>query len=104
MSLLFVLVAATALSYLDAPYPADLTLHHIGTAIGFAVLLWTTRRAPLSDAAFAAATAFLLLHVVAAHWLYSFVPYDRWAQALVGVGVSETFGLRRNHFDRVVHF
>jgi putative membrane protein len=102
--LLVALVAATALSYVDAPYPADLTLHHVGTAAGFAFLVWTTRRARLSDASFAAIAAFLLLHVFAAHWLYSLVPYERWVERTFGIDVVGTFGWRRNHFDRLVHF
>jgi putative membrane protein len=102
--LVVALVAATAVSYVDAPYPADLTLHHVGTAAGIALLVWTMRRAPLSDASFAAVAAFLFLHVVAAHWLYSFVPYDEWTRRLFGFSVTETFGFRRNHFDRLVHF
>lgn len=102
-ALLVLIAAATALSYVGASWPRDLTLHHIGTAAGFAGLVWTTRRAPLTDASFAALTAFLLLHVLAAHWLYSFVPYDRWTEAILGVNVTDAFGFRRNHFDRVVH-
>jgi putative membrane protein len=103
-ALLVILVAATAASFVGAPWPRDLALHHVGTAAGFAALLWTARRAPLSDASFAAFTAFLLLHVLAARWVYSFVPYDDWARALLGHDVTTTFGFRRNHFDRLVHF
>lgn len=102
--LLLVLAAAAALSYVGAAYPADLTLHHAGTAAGFAVLVWTMRRAPLSDRSFARCVAFLVLHVLAAHWLYTFVPYDEWTQSLLGFRVTDTFDLRRNHFDRLVHF
>src|SRR5438045_828279 len=103
-ALLVLLAAAVAASYFDQAYPVDLTLHHVGTAAGFAALVCSKRRAPLSDASFAALTAFLLLHVVAAHWFYSAVPYDRWTQALFGLNVTQTFGFRRNHFDRLVHF
>ena len=39
---------------------------------------------------------FLLLHAVGAHYTYSEVPLGYWAK--------ETFGLSRNHFDRLVHF
>jgi putative membrane protein len=47
---------------------------------------------------------FLSLHEVAAHWLYSYVPYDRWTDSLFGFRLSEVFGWQRNHFDRLVHF
>lgn len=99
-----VVAVAAGLSYVGAEHLTDLTLHHVGTSAALAGLWWTTRRAPLSDASFAGLIAFLLLHVVAAHWLYSFVPYDQWTEALFGLNLTETFGWRRNHFDRLVHF
>jgi putative membrane protein len=50
------------------------------------------------------ALVFLALHTIAARWIYSFVPYDEWTDALLGVRLSEVFGWQRNHFDRLVHF
>ena len=44
------------------------------------------------------------LHTIAARWIYSFVPYDDWTDALFGVRLSEAFSWDRNHFDRLVHF
>jgi putative membrane protein len=53
------------------------------------------RRHPISDAAWVAIGAFLLLHLVGAHYGYNefplFADYARW-------------GWSRNHYDRVVHF
>lgn len=46
---------------------------------------------------------FLAVHSVAARWIYSYVPYDDWTQALFGVRLSATFGWHRNMFDRFVH-
>lgn len=48
--------------------------------------------------------AFLSLHAIGAHYTYSLVPYDRWAEAATGRTVSTWLGLDRNHFDRMVHF
>lgn len=36
--------------------------------------------------------------------MYSYTPYDQWAEALFGINISETFGFKRNHYDRLVHF
>jgi putative membrane protein len=47
---------------------------------------------------------FLCLHEIGAHYSYSKVPYDDWTRSLFGVGLNETLGLTRNHFDRLVHF
>jgi len=61
-------------------------------------------RGDVSPAGTRGRLAFLLLHAIGARWIYSYVPYDEWARALTGHGISENFGWRRNHFDRLVHF
>jgi len=91
-------------SWIRAPYPDQMYLQHIPTV---AVLLaWTplTRRFPMTDTALTCLAAFLLLHVLAARYIYSYVPYDNWAQHLLGFDITTRFGFRRNHFDRLVHF
>jgi putative membrane protein len=79
--------------------------------VGFLWFLeWKWR--PLSNASYWMICVFLLLHLLGAHYLYSFVPYDRWSDALFGISISEIFsvpiseetGEPRNHFDRLVHF
>ena len=47
--------------------------------------------------------AFLLIHVVAAHYLYSYVPYNEWTQTLLGFDLNAAMGWSRNMFDRFVH-
>jgi putative membrane protein len=53
------------------------------------------RRAPISNVSAACITAFVLLHLFAARWSYSFVPYGEWLPVLAS---------ERNMFDRLVHF
>ena len=60
------------------------------------MLIATYRRLPLSDLSYMLLFLFLLLHALGAHYSYSEVPLGYWAK--------ETFGLSRNHFDRLVHF
>lgn len=60
------------------------------------LLVATYRRLPLGDLSYVLLFLFLLLHAVGAHYTYSEVPPGYWAK--------ETFGLSRNHFDRLVHF
>ena len=61
------------------------------------------RRRPLPYASFLLILGFLALHSVAARWIYSFVPYDDWTDALFGFRVNDLFGWQRNNFDRLVH-
>lgn len=91
-------------SCIGAPYPEQMYLQHIPTVLALSALWFGTKRFPLSNAAFACLVAFLLLHILGARYIYSYVPYDRWARALFGADLTSTFGFRRNHFDRLVHF
>lgn len=83
------------LSAWGALYPGNtwLQVGPVAAALPFAWAL--LRRAPISNASAASITAFVLLHLLAARWSYSFVPYDAWFPALA---------TERNHFDRLVHF
>jgi putative membrane protein len=58
----------------------------------------------MSNFDFALVMVFFVIHSIAAHWLYSNVPYDVWFQAVFGQGLNEIMGWTRNHFDRLVHF
>jgi putative membrane protein len=102
---LWLLCAAALLaSWIRAPYPDEMLLQHIPTVILLAAWPTLARRFPLSAAAVTCLALFLLLHVLAARYLYSNVPYDDWSRRLFGFEPTERFGFRRNHFDRLVHF
>ena len=84
-------------------HPAQQALHHSLTVIGVGVLSWLQRRGTLPVASVGLLLVFFALHTVAARWIYSYVPYDDWLQAAFGFRLSDVFGWRRNHFDRLVH-
>jgi putative membrane protein len=79
-------------------------LQHLPTAVAVVLLSLAARRGLFSTVAFACVIAFLLLHVIGARYIYSYVPYDTWAESVVGINITNRFGFRRNHFDRIVHF
>lgn len=62
--------------------------------VGF--LLVTYRRFPLSNLSYLLITIFMTLHAVGAHYTYE--------HAAPGYWLKDLFGLKRNHFDRLVHF
>jgi len=82
----------------------DWMLENALTVLFLAVLLLTRKRFPLSNVSYALILIFLCLHTIGAHYTYSLVPYDRWFQSLFGKGLNEMLGLKRNQFDRLVHF
>ena len=108
MTLQKTLLLAAALlmlaSCVGALYPEQMYLQHIPTVLALAALALFAKRHTLSNSAFACLTAFLLLHILGARYIYSYVPYDDWALAIFGADLTSTFGFGRNHYDRVVHF
>jgi len=94
--------ALVAVTWIDPPWPAEQALHSSLTAVAL-IALWLLRKR-LDTAQWAWALTFLALHTIAARWIYSFVPYDDWTDALFGARLSEVFSWDRNHFDRLVHF
>lgn len=99
---LFGLVAAA--TWWNPPWPAEQALHSSLTLVALVALGWFHRRYGLSVRTWIWALIFLALHTIAARWIYSFVPYDDWTDALLGIRLSDVFGWHRNHFDRLVHF
>jgi putative membrane protein len=78
-------------------------LHSSLTVVGLVWLYWHDRRWSMPTRQFAAICAFICVHCIAAHWLYSYVPYDAWVRALTGWSPQAAFGWQRNHFDRFIH-
>ncbi|WP_158891659.1 MULTISPECIES: DUF2238 domain-containing protein [unclassified Pseudomonas] len=62
------------------------------------------RRFQLPASASLQLCGFLVLHQIGALYTYSQVPYEEAWQALTGFRLDEALGLRRNHYDRLVHF
>ncbi|GAA1365069.1 DUF2238 domain-containing protein [Catellatospora chokoriensis] len=97
---LLVFAALVAASWWRPLWPAEQALHHSLTVLAVAGLLWAQWRLRLPLSSFVLVLVFLTLHTVAARWIYSYVPYEQWWQALAGTVPSGG----RNHFDRLVHF
>ena len=96
----FVLFVA---SWIHPAWPVEQALHSSLTVVALAFLVRYTRRPGTRDADFVLLCAFLALHIIAARWLYSNVPYDAWFREAFGFSPQATFGWQRNHFDRLVH-
>ena len=79
-------------------------LQHSATLIIGIFLIYDIKKDLLKPDTFVCIYLFMLLHIIGARWIYSYVPYDLWFQKLTGVGFNSFFGLQRNHYDRFVHF
>jgi putative membrane protein len=74
----------------------DWLLENILAVLLVGTLLATYRMFPFSDLSYILITLFLTLHAIGAHYTYAEVPF--------GFSIKSLFELKRNHFDRVVHF
>ncbi len=93
-----------AASCINPPHLEFMLLQHGPTVASLALLVFVVNRLELSRLSYSLTIAFLVLHTIGARYLYSNMPYDRWAAWLTGHTISEIFGASRNHYDRVVHF
>ncbi|MEM6856480.1 MAG: DUF2238 domain-containing protein [Pseudomonadota bacterium] len=87
------------LSAWGAIYPTNTWLQVGPVALLLPAGYWALRRYPISNLSAACIAAFVILHLFAARWSYSFVPYDAWTNG----SISDAFGFERNMFDRLVH-
>ena len=71
-------------------------LHQLGTLLFLAVMLSAYYYRHISARAYVFASLFLVIHIIGARYLYSYVPYDEWTQQLFGRRLSEVFGWQRN--------
>ncbi|HEX5382940.1 MAG TPA: DUF2238 domain-containing protein [Acinetobacter sp.] len=78
-------------------------LHQAGTIFMLLVLYITLKKIGLSFVNFALYLAFLLIHILAAHYLYSYVPYNEWILQVFHFDLNQTMGWTRNMYDRWVH-
>ena len=97
-------LAGVPLSAVGAAYPPNTWLQVGPVVVGVGLAWWALRRWPMSNASVAWVCGFVLLHLLAARWTYSNVPYDAWAQAAFGFSIDKALGFERNMFDRLVHF
>ena len=98
--MLVAIALAIPLSAWGALYPGNTWLQVGPVAVLLPFAYWALRRWPIGNGSAGCIAAFVLLHLFAARWSYSFVPYDIW----FGGAIDATFGFERNMFDRLVHF
>jgi putative membrane protein len=102
--LLALVAIGIPLSGWDAVYPPNTWLQVGPIAILLLAAIPLLRRWPLLTSSVFCLAAFLLLHLLAARWTYSDVPYVAWGKAVAGFDIDAAFGFNRNMFDRLVHF
>ena len=103
ITLLLLLFAIILASIHPLEFEAYL-LHQVGTVFMLAVLVITMWKIGISFSSFYLYLLFLLIHIIGAHYLYSYVPYNEWLISLFNFNLNEYLGWSRNMYDRLVHF
>lgn len=103
-ALAVLLLLVVIVSGISPLHPADWWLENALVVLFLAGAAIAHRWLPLSRLSWLLIFVFLVLHEIGAHYTYAEVPYDDWTRALFGVSLSDSLGLARNHFDRLVHF
>ena len=78
-------------------------LHQIGTVFMLIVLFICFKKIGLSYFSFLFYLLFLLIHILGAHYLYSYVPYNEWIKQFFNFDLNQSMGWTRNMYDRLVH-
>ena len=78
-------------------------LHQAGTIFMLIVLFIMMKKIGLSFLTFSLYLGFLFIHIIGAHYLYSYVPYNEWFQQVFHFDLNQTMGWQRNMYDRLVH-
>lgn len=91
-------------TWIKPNWPVEQALHTSLTLVAFVSLWFYNRKYALSERDFLLIAVFISAHCIAARWLYSYTPYDKWLQFTLGYSLQEHWGWTRNNFDRLVHF
>ncbi|MGG2097973.1 DUF2238 domain-containing protein [Acinetobacter haemolyticus] len=79
-------------------------LHQAGTIIMLIALIVTMKKIGIDFFSFCLYLSFLFIHIIGAHYLYSYVPYNQWLLYLFAFDLNQSMGWSRNMYDRLVHF
>lgn len=79
-------------------------LHQAGTVFMLIALLIAFKKIGLNYFSFCLYLAFLFIHIIGAHYLYSYVPYNQWILYFFNFDLNQSMGWSRNMYDRLVHF
>ena len=101
--IVLILFIVAIVSCIDPIYPENQYLQHLGTLFLSFILLWDIQKMKLSLFAYLFVAIFIIIHIIGARWIYSFVPYNELFDTYLGFDLNQLFENERNHYDRFVH-
>ena len=101
--IVLIILILTIVSCINPIYLKNQYLQHLGTLVLSFILLWDIKKMKLSLLAYLFVAVFIIVHIIGARWIYSFVPYNEFFDTYLGFDLSQIFDNERNHYDRFVH-
>lgn len=102
LSLAILAICIIIASIQPLEYPSYM-LHQIGTLLMLIALFVCLKKIGLTLSSFVLYLGFLVIHVLGAHYLYSYVPYNEWSIQYFNFDLNQAMGWTRNMYDRLVH-
>lgn len=103
LSVVIILVAIALISLIHPLFLQDQLLQHLGTVVLLIPLIVDIPKEKLPKAAFLGIAIFILLHILGARYIYSYVPYESWLKSWLHIDVNGILHTTRNDYDRFVH-
>lgn len=104
ISIVVLMVLFGIITCINPVFPDEQFLQHMGTLLLLMIPLMDIRSNRLSLISFVCVSLFIVLHIIGARYIYSFVPYNDWFKSLFNLDLNTIFHTNRNHYDRFVHF
>ena len=102
LSLAILAICIIIASIQPLEYPSYM-LHQIGTLLMLIALFVCLKKIGLTLSSFVLYLGFLVIHVLGAHYLYSYFPYNEWSIQYFNFDLNQAMGWTRNMYDRLVH-
>ncbi|EPG40950.1 DUF2238 domain-containing protein [Acinetobacter colistiniresistens] len=103
LALVIILLLVAVASIQPLEFEAYL-LHQAGTILMLIALIIAMKKIGLNFYCFCLYLGFLAIHILGAHYLYSYVPYNEWIERIFHFDLNQSMGWSRNMYDRLVHF
>lgn len=92
------------LTCINPLYPHQQLLQHLGTLILLIPLIIDLKKQKLYISTYICFSIYIVLHIIGARYIYSYVPYDKWLYTIFGFTLADIFQFSRNNYDRFIHF
>ena len=104
ITIVWLIVLFGIITCIHPVFPNEQFLQHVGTFLLLLIPVIDIKSNRLSMNAFICVSLFIIIHILGARYIYSFVPYNDWFKMVFHIDLNTIFHTTRNHYDRFVHF